>query len=84
VTSHYVKASYGDVQGCMQSQTPKNAAASVEVNAVSQDSNDPSLASVRAVPRGGVNDGEKLTVSLVKEGGAWKVDALKSNAPVGP
>jgi hypothetical protein len=84
VTSQYVKASYGDAQGCRQSQTPKNAATSVDINGVAQDSSDPSMANVKAVPSGGVNDGEKLTVSLVKEDGAWKVDALKSNAPVGP
>jgi hypothetical protein len=43
-----------------------------------------SQATVTLRPVGGLYDGEKLTVSLVKENGDWKVDELKSNAPVGP
>jgi hypothetical protein len=39
---------------------------------------------VRVRPSGGVYDGERITVSLVREGGEWKIDALHSNVPVGP
>jgi hypothetical protein len=39
---------------------------------------------VKIVPKGGVYSGEKLTVTMVKEGDDWKIDAVKSNAPVGP
>jgi ribonuclease PH len=45
-------------------------------------SNDKATATVHPVD--GLYDGEKITVSLVKEDGTWKVDSLKSNAPVGP
>ena len=31
-----------------------------------------------------VYDGEKITVSLIKNGPGWQVDGIKSNAPVGP
>jgi hypothetical protein len=50
-------------------------------------------ATVKAVPNGGSNDGETVTVSLVRDaapppyqrwGTIWKVDELHSNAPVGP
>jgi hypothetical protein len=43
-----------------------------------------SRATVTLQPMGGLYDGEKLTVSLAREDGAWKVDELKSNAAVGP
>lgn len=84
VTAHYLSAAYGGKQGCVQAQSPKNAAESVEVGPVTQASNQPRAASAKAVPTGGIYDGEKLTVSLVQEDGSWKVDELKSNAPVGP
>ena len=41
-------------------------------------------ATARAIPRGGPSSGETITVRLVKTGGVWKVDSLRSNAPVGP
>jgi hypothetical protein len=44
----------------------------------------PPRAAAKVVPKGGLYDGDKITVSLVKEDGTWKVDSLKSNAPVGP
>lgn len=84
VTQHYISAAYGSKQGCVQAQTPKNAATSVDIGPVTQASNQPRAASAKATPTGGIYAGEKLTVSLVKEQGSWKVDGLKSNAPVGP
>jgi hypothetical protein len=84
VTQHYLSAAYGGRSGCVQAQSPKSAATSVDVGLVTQASNQPRAASVKASPKGGIYDGEKLTVSLVQEGGSWKVDGLKSNAPVGP
>jgi hypothetical protein len=35
------------------------------------------------VPTGGPYDGERITVSLVRDP-RWAVDQLKSNVPVGP
>lgn len=84
VTQHYISAAYGSEQGCVQAQTPKNAATSVDIGPVTQTSNQPLVASTKVTPTGGIYDGEKLTVSLVKEQDSWKVDGLKSNAPVGP
>jgi hypothetical protein len=85
VTEHYLRASYGGEEGCVQAQSSKNAASSVDVNAVSTAGRSGvTLAKAKVVPDGGLNDGEKLTVTLVKEDADWKVDELKSNAPVGP
>jgi hypothetical protein len=84
VTQHYLAAAYGGKQGCVQAQNPKNAATSVDVGPVTQASNQPRVATAKAIPTGGLYDGEKLTASLVQEDGSWKLDALKSNAPVGP
>jgi hypothetical protein len=84
VTQHYLSAAYGGRQGCVQAQNPKNSADALRVGPVTQASNEPRMASVKASPRGGLYDGEKLTVSVVKEQDTWKVDGLKSNAPVGP
>ncbi len=84
VTQHYLGVAYGGRQGCVQAQSPKNAAGSVDVGLTTQASNRPRAATTKATTKGGLYDGEKLTVSLVREDGSWKVDGLKSNAPVGP
>jgi hypothetical protein len=36
------------------------------------------------VPSGGPYDGERVTVSLVRDGRRWVVDELNANVPVGP
>jgi hypothetical protein len=41
-------------------------------------------ATVMLRPSDGTYDGDKITVSLIRVDGIWKLDALKSNAPVGP
>jgi hypothetical protein len=56
----------------------------VEIMGQASASTGTATATVKVVPHGGVYDGEKLTVSLIKEDQDWKVDSLKSNAPVGP
>jgi hypothetical protein len=86
VTQHYLSAAYGGKQGCVQAQDPKSAASSVQVSqSIQLDGAAPPVqATAKAVPKGGIYDGENLTVSLVKEDGTWKIDGLKSNAPVGP
>lgn len=84
VTEHYLSAAYGGEQGCVQAQTPQSAAQSVNIQGLAGGSSQAGTASVKVVPDGGVYDGEKLTVTLVNEGQDWKVDALKSNAAVGP
>jgi hypothetical protein len=86
VTPHYLSAAYGGKGGCVKAQSPKSVAQSVHIADVyGIDTMAPPLrAAAKVVPDGGVYDGEKLMVSLVREHGTWRVDALKSNAPVGP
>jgi len=84
VTEQYLKAAYGGEQGCVQGQKPSSAAESVDIEGLAGGSGESGTATVKVVAHGGVYDGEKLTVSLVKEGDDWKIDSLKSNAPVGP
>ena len=80
VTERYVKAAYGDVQGCeaaIASQPAFDVAVSdIEVSG--------DTATAKAVPDGGPNKGETIRVELVNEGGTWKVDSAVSNAPPGP
>jgi hypothetical protein len=84
VTEQYLRAAYGDEQGCVQAQKPSSAAKSVDIEGLVGGSGESGTATVKVVAHGGVYAGEKITVSLVKEGDAWKIESLKSNAPVGP
>ena len=84
VTEHYLSTAYGGEQGCVQATKPQSAADSVDIQGLAGGSAKPGSVSVKVVPHGGVYDGEKITVSLVKKGPEWKIDSLKSNAPVGP
>jgi hypothetical protein len=81
VTAHFVHAAYGDVQGCIHALNQGAVAKSLGSYSEKVAGN---TATVEVRPVGGIYDGEKLTVSLVKEDGSWKVDSMKSNAPVGP
>ncbi len=81
VTEHFVHSAYGDTGGCIRAQS--QGAVAKSLRSYTQETNG-NTATVTVRPVGGIYDGEKLTVSLVKEDGGWKVDNLKSNAPVGP
>jgi hypothetical protein len=81
VTEHYIHAAYGDTGGCIRAQNKGAAAKSLDSYSQKITGN---TGTVEVRPVGGIYDGEKITVLLVKEDGGWKVDALKSNAPVGP
>ena len=76
----YVKHSYGDVQGC-RAAVEKRPAVDVDVTVGKVDGK---TAEATATPKGGPNKGEELKVDLVNENGGWKVDVVRSNAPVGP
>jgi hypothetical protein len=93
-TSRFIQTAYGSEQGCLQARRGGGTASSVEVTAVRVNDHD---AIARAIPHGGPNDGEKLTVGLVLRkpdlqlrdhgvplGQIWQVDSLKSNIKVGP
>jgi hypothetical protein len=81
VTEHYLRTTYGDRTACVQGQAPGSAAKSVKISGIAVDGES---AKAVAVPKGGPSSGDRLRVTLVREGDAWKVDALRSNAPVGP
>src|SRR5262245_23684048 len=80
VTEQYVADAYGDERGCIASA---RAAGVVDVRVRSIEA-EASNATAIATPSDGPAAGERLKVSLVHEGEVWKVDAIKSNAPVGP
>ena len=80
-TQGYVKTTFGSRAGCVQSTVPASAAEFVKVTKI-EISGD--RATAKALPTGGPSDGEEIAVRLVRQGGIWKVDSLRSNAPVGP
>jgi hypothetical protein len=80
-TEGYVKKAFGDRQGCLRSTVPPSAAAYVKVTRIEIEGSE---ATARALPSGGPSDGEKVDVTLVRRGGIWKVDSLRSDVPVGP
>jgi hypothetical protein len=80
VTDRYVKTAYGDRQGCVSAQRGGGAARSLDFKEVRPAG---THATAVVVPAGGLYDGERITVLLVRDR-RWLVDALRSNAPVGP
>jgi hypothetical protein len=80
VTEAYVKAAYGDEQGC-RAAVKAQGALEVEVEDVRISGNS---AEATAIPAAGPNEGENLTVRLILEEGHWRVDFLRSDAPAGP
>jgi hypothetical protein len=83
VTSRYVSVAYGSEQGCAQAVTSGAPASSVRAKSILADLNT-GTAKWTGVASGGPNNGEKLEVTLVQEGGGWRVDSVESNVPVGP
>jgi hypothetical protein len=80
-TAHYVKTTFGNRAGCVKNTLPASAAQSIKEKKIEIKGAD---ANSTIVPTGGPSDGETIKVTLVRQGGVWKVDTLKSNAPVGP
>ena len=81
VTEHYLSVAYGGRQGCVNAQVPGSAADQLEFKSVRVDGD---RARAVVVPSGGPYDGERVTVSVVRDGPRWAVDALDANIPVGP
>jgi hypothetical protein len=81
VTSRYVQAAYGTREGCVKAtQSQAGTARDLEFERVRVSG---ATATAVVVPSGGIYDGERITVSLVRDG-RWAVDALESDVPVGP
>jgi hypothetical protein len=81
VTQRYVEAAYGGKEGCVKAQTPGSAADNLDFKSLRIDG---ATATAVVVPSGGPYDGERITVSLVRDFPHWAVDELHSNVPVGP
>jgi hypothetical protein len=80
-TPAYVASAYGDLSGCRAAQQSGAAAKGAAISGVVVGGD---TATAVAVPSGGPSDGEKIELTLVKDGAIWKVDSAKANVPVGP
>jgi hypothetical protein len=80
LTPAFLREAYGGRPGCLASRKP--AALATTVSYVSAAGND-TRAIITAEPKGGTYDGDKLVITIVKDG-TWQIDDLRSNAPVGP
>jgi hypothetical protein len=81
VTDHYLTVAYGGRQGCIDAQAPGSVADKLDFKDLRIEGN---RAMAVVVPSGGLYDGERVTVSLVRHGPHWAVDVLDANIPVGP
>lgn len=80
-TDGFLRRGYGDRAGCAAAVDPASQAKAVTVRRLEITGD---TATAVAGPDGGVYDGERLDVVLVREGDAWKVDRLEADIPVGP
>jgi hypothetical protein len=86
VTARYVRSAYGDEQGC-RAAVADQPSFDVEVRGIEIEGPTAGfdrVAAATAIPESGPNRDERLEVRLVREGVAWRVDFLRSNAPPGP
>jgi hypothetical protein len=79
-TERFVRSAYGGPEGCNDAVAAQRAV-DVRVIGVAIDG---SSARATAIPLDGPSEGERLKAELVLEDGVWKLDSLRSNAPVGP
>lgn len=83
ITPKLLKRAYGDRKGCLKARKPAALAKDVRITAAKLGPD--GTATVVASAAGGVyGKGEKLTMTVVRDGGRWRVDVVKSNAKVGP
>ena len=80
LTPAFLRSAYGGNPGCDASRKPNALADSVSFTSFTGSG---TRATIIATPQGGTYDGDKLTITMVKDG-AWQIDDLRSNAPVGP
>jgi hypothetical protein len=80
-TAAYVARAFGDIDGCKAAQTSGGHAKAVTMARIVVNGD---KATAVAVPIGGPSADEAIDLTLVKDGGLWKVDTAKANVPVGP
>ena len=83
-TERYLKAAYGDKQGCVRAQQPGSAARSLKSFGVAQEAGQGTSVVADAVPVGGPYGGHTVHVGLVFAGDRYRVDSMKADLPVGP
>jgi hypothetical protein len=79
-TERFIRSAYGNLQGCRDAVVAQR---TVDVRVVGV-TIDGSRARATAIPLAGPSEGDRLKAELVLEAAVWRVDALRSNAPVGP
>ena len=84
VTGHYLNVAYGGKQGCVQAQAPGSAAKSLRSFGIVNEGTQGTIATAAAVPNGGPYDGSKVVIGLLFDRDHYRVEALRSNVPVGP
>lgn len=82
VTERYVRSAYGDRAGCRRAVAAEPIVRSLKFGEVAISPGGAAATSVR--PSGGVYDGERLRTELVLADGAWRLDRLRADIPVGP
>ena len=80
VTGRYLEAAYGGRQGCINAQ-PARIAHKLDFEELRINGD---RATAVVIPSDGTYDGERVTVSLVRDGRRWAVDELEADVPVGP
>jgi hypothetical protein len=84
LTPQFLKAAYGDRQGCLLARKQPTLASSVQVGEIDITSGAGDKATTPATAKGGAYDGQKLTFETVRIGQAWQVSSVESNVKVGP
>ncbi|MFN8114443.1 MAG: hypothetical protein U0R51_14735 [Solirubrobacterales bacterium] len=82
ITPAFLKQSYGSRQGCVAARKPKALADQATILARKPGPGGSAIVTVK--PQGGVFDAQTLKVTVVKNGQAWQIDKITSNAKVGP
>jgi hypothetical protein len=80
VTERFIETSYGGEANCVAARKHVALARSIVVGP----RDDAHSTRFVVVPKGGPYDGAKVTVDLVEQDGAYRVDALKAHVPAGP
>jgi predicted small lipoprotein YifL len=82
ITPGFLRAAYGNRQGCIAARRPAALADQVAILARKPGPKGSTIVTVK--PQGGVFDAQTLKVTLVKMGGEWRIDKITSNVKIGP